>query len=38
MKNNDLAKNIGQAENVLRVRVNQVDEGRKEVAMLQGEN
>jgi hypothetical protein len=38
MKNNDLAKNIGQAENVLRVRINQVDEGRKEVATLQGEN
>lgn len=38
MKNNDLAKNISQAENVLRVRVNQVDEGRREVATLQGEN
>jgi hypothetical protein len=36
MKNNDTAKNISQAENVLRVRLNQVEEGRKEVASLQG--
>ena len=38
MKNNDISKNIAQAENVLRIRVNQVEEGRKEVATLQGEN
>lgn len=29
MKNNDTTKNIAQSENVLRVRINQVDEGRK---------
>lgn len=38
MKNNDIGKNIAQAENVLRIRINQVEEGRKEVATLQGEN
>jgi hypothetical protein len=36
MKNNETTKNINQAENVLRVRINQVEEGRKEVATLQG--
>lgn len=36
MKNNDTNKNISQAENLLRVRINQVEEGRKEVTTLQG--
>lgn len=38
MRNNDLFKVLNQAENTLRLRVNQVDEGNKEVAGLQGEN
>lgn len=29
MKNNDTAKQISQAENIQRVRVNQVEEGRR---------
>jgi hypothetical protein len=29
MKNNDTVKNISQAENVLRIRVNSVEQGRK---------
>ena len=38
MKNNDTTKQLAQAENILRVRVNQVEEGRKEVSALIGEN
>ncbi|MCB0370821.1 MAG: hypothetical protein KDD45_15715 [Bdellovibrionales bacterium] len=38
MRNNDLAKALNQAENTLRLRVNQVDEGNKEVAGLASEN
>lgn len=38
MRNNDLAKALNQAENTYRLRVNQVDEGNKEVAGLAGEN
>jgi len=34
MRNNDLAKVLNQAENTLRLRVNQVDEGSKEIAGL----
>jgi chromosome segregation ATPase len=34
MRNNDLSKVLGQAENTLRLRVNQVDEGSREVAGL----
>jgi len=29
MKNNDIAKSIGQSETTLRVRINQVNDGRK---------
>jgi hypothetical protein len=36
MRNNDLAKGLSQAENTLRVRINQVDEGNKEVSGLIG--
>jgi septal ring factor EnvC (AmiA/AmiB activator) len=38
MRNNDLAKVLNQAENTHRLRVNQVDEGNKEVAALSTEN
>lgn len=38
MRNNDLQKTLNQADNTLRLRVNQVDEGNKEVAGLAGEN
>lgn len=38
MKNNDTVKVLGQAENTLRVRNHQVDEGRKEIAALNEEN
>lgn len=38
MKNNDTTKVLGQAENTLRVRNHQVDEGRKEIAALNEEN
>lgn len=38
MRNNDLAKALHQAENTHRLRVNQVDEGNKEVAGLSAEN
>lgn len=38
MRNNDLTKVLNQAENTHRLRVNQVDEGNKEVAGLAGEN
>lgn len=38
MRNNDLTKVLNQAENTLRLRVNQVDEGNKEIAGLAGEN
>ena len=38
MRNNDLQKTLNQAENTHRLRVNQVDEGNKEVAGLAGEN
>lgn len=38
MRNNDLAKALNQAENTHRLRVNQVDEGNKEVAGLAAEN
>ena len=34
MKNNDTVKLLGQAENTLRVRNNQVEEGRREIAAL----
>jgi hypothetical protein len=36
MRNNDLTKTLNQAENTHRLRVNQVDEGSKEVAGLAG--
>ena len=38
MRNNDLTKALNQAENTHRLRVNQVDEGNKEVAGLAAEN
>ena len=38
MRNNDLQKALNQAQNTHRLRVNQVDEGNKEVAGLAGEN
>ena len=38
MRNNDLDKALNQAENTHRLRVNQVDEGNKEVAGLAAEN
>lgn len=38
MRNNETTKLLGQAENTLRIRVNQVDEGRREVAALNEEN
>ena len=38
MRNNDLTKVLNQAENTHRLRINQVDEGRKEVTGLAGEN
>ena len=38
MRNNDLQKALNQAENTHRLRVNQVDEGNKEVAGLRAEN
>jgi hypothetical protein len=31
MRNNDLTKQLNQAENTHRLRINQVDEGNKEV-------
>jgi len=34
MRNNDLTKILNQADNTHRLRVNQVDEGNKEVAGL----
>ena len=34
MRNNDLAKALNQAENTHRLRINQVDEGNKEVTGL----
>lgn len=38
MRNNDLTKALNQAENTLRLRVNQVDEGNKELSGLTAEN
>ena len=38
MKSNDLAKTIKQAENMLKVRISQVEEGRSEVGTLRSEN
>ncbi len=38
MRNNDLTKTLNQAENTYRLRVNQVDEGNKELAGLTAEN
>ena len=38
MKNNDLSKLIKQAENMLKVRSSQVEEGRSEVTALKSEN
>ena len=38
MRNNDLNKYIKQAENTLKVRMNQVEEGRGEIAALKAEN
>ena len=38
MRNNDLEKALNQAENTHRLRVNQVNEGNKEVAGLAAEN
>lgn len=38
MRNNDLTKAVSHAENTLRLRVNQVDEGNKEVSGLASEN
>ena len=37
MKNNDLNKMLSQAEHTLKVRINQSDEGRREVTALLGE-
>ena len=37
MKNNDLTKMLSQAEHTLKVRINQSEEGRREVAALSGE-
>ena len=37
MKNNDLAKMLNQAEHTLKVRINQSEEGRREVVALSGE-
>lgn len=34
MKNSDIAKNINEAENILKVRINQVREGHRELALL----
>lgn len=36
MRNNDLQKALNQAENTHRLRINQVDEGNKEIAGLSG--
>jgi hypothetical protein len=36
MRNNDLTKFLNQAENTLRLRGNQVDEGNKEISGLSG--
>jgi len=36
MRNNDLTKMLNQAENTYRLRINQVDEGKKEIAGLAG--
>ena len=38
MKNNDLVKMLGQAENTLKVRINQIEEGKGEIAALRAEN
>lgn len=38
MRNNDLSKALNQAENTHRLRINQVDEGNKEVTGLSAEN
>lgn len=38
MRNNDLSKNIKQAENILKVRRSQVEEGRVEISVLRNEN
>jgi hypothetical protein len=38
MRNNDLSKALSQAENTHRLRINQVDEGNKEVSSLAAEN
>jgi hypothetical protein len=38
MRNNDLQKALNQADNTHRLRVNQVDEGNKEVSGLRAEN
>lgn len=38
MKNNDTTKLLGQAENTLRLRIHQVEEGRNEIAALTEEN
>ena len=38
MRNNELTKNLGQAESTLRLRENQADEGNKEVSGLSAEN
>jgi chromosome segregation ATPase len=38
MRNNDLTKVLNQAENTYRLRINQVDEGNKEISGLAGEN
>ena len=34
MKNNDTTKLLGQAENTLRIRIYQVEDGRNEIAAL----
>lgn len=38
MKNNDLVKQVKQAEHILGVRINQGEEGRKEIHSLNEEN
>ena len=38
MRNNDYAKQLNHADNTLKVRLNQVDTGRREIAALNEEN
>ena len=38
MKNNEMAKILGQAENTLRIRASQVEDGRWEAKAMKNEN